>query len=89
MIATDVYGKRDRKAINAALQWAPNDSSVYTAEVFYTGFKGETFNSLHFSFVDWWGNLPTDVANSFELFDGKGTGASRRSTAARSCVGSR
>ena len=70
VIASDLYGKRERPAINAALQWAPNDSSVYTAEVFYTGFRGETFNSLHFSFADWWGNLPTDVANSFELYEG-------------------
>ena len=49
VIASDLYGKRERPSINAALQWAPNDSSVYTAEVFYTGFRGETFNSLHFS----------------------------------------
>ena len=81
VIASDVYGKRDRTAINAALQWAPNDSSVYTAEVFYTGFKGETFNSLNFSFVDWWGNLPTDVANSFELFEGTNIIKSRRAGA--------
>ncbi|MES2172474.1 MAG: TonB-dependent receptor [Pseudomonadota bacterium] len=70
IIASDVYGKRERPSLNAALQWAPNDSSVYTAEVFYTGFRGETFNSLHFSFADWWGDLPTDVANSFELYEG-------------------
>ena len=70
IIASDVYGKRERPSINAALQWAPNDSSVYTAEVFYTGFRGESFNSLHFSFADWWGDLPTDVANSFELYEG-------------------
>ena len=70
VIASDLYGKRERPSVNAALQWAPNDSSVYTAEVFYTGFRGETFNSLHFSFADWWGNLPADVANSFELYDG-------------------
>lgn len=81
VIASDVYGKRDRTAINAALQWAPNDSSVYTAEVFYTGFRGETFNSLNFSFVDWWGNLPTDVANSFELFEGTNIIKSRRAGA--------
>ncbi len=81
VIASDVYGKRDRKAINAALQWAPNDSSVYTAEVFYTGFKGETFNSLNFSFVDWWGNLPADVPNSFELFEGTNIIKSRRAGA--------
>jgi len=70
VIASDLYGKRERPSINAALQWAPNDSSVYTAEVFYSGFRGETFNSLHFSFADWWGDLPTDVANSFELYEG-------------------
>ncbi|PBN41860.1 TonB-dependent receptor [Sphingobium sp. D43FB] len=81
VIASDFYGKRDRTAINAALQWAPNDSSVYTAEVFYTGFRGETFNSLHFSFVDWWGNLPADVANSFELYDGTNIIKSRRAGA--------
>lgn len=78
VIASDVYGKRERPSINAALQWAPNDSSVYTAEIFYTGFRGETFNSLHFSFADWWGNLPTDVANSFELYDGTNIIKSRR-----------
>jgi iron complex outermembrane receptor protein len=70
VIASDLYGKRERPSINAALQWAPNDSSVYTAEIFYTGFRGKTFNSLHFSFVDWWGDLPADVGNSFELYDG-------------------
>ncbi|MET0238330.1 MAG: TonB-dependent receptor [Sphingobium sp.] len=70
VIASDLYGKRERPAINAALQWAPNDSSVYTAEVFYTGFRGKTFNSLNFSFVDWWGDLPANPGSSFELYDG-------------------
>jgi iron complex outermembrane receptor protein len=78
VIASDLYGKRERPSINAALQWAPNDSSVYTAEIFYTGFRGETFNSLHFSFADWWGDLPADVANSFELYDGTNIIKSRR-----------
>lgn len=81
VIASDLYGKRERPSINAALQWAPNDSSVYTAEVFYTGFRGETFNSLHFSFVDWWGNLPADVGNSFELFENTNIIKSRRAGA--------
>lgn len=70
VIASDLYGKRTRPSVNAALQWAPNDRSVYTAEVFYSGFRGKTFNSLNFSFVDWWGNLPADAANSFQLYDG-------------------
>ena len=54
--SSDLYGKRERPSFNVALQWAPNSSSVYTAEVFYAGFRGQTFNSLQFSFVDYWGN---------------------------------
>lgn len=56
VFSSDLYGKRERPSFSAALQWAPNSSSVYTAEVFYAGFRGNTFNSLQFSFVDWWGN---------------------------------
>jgi TonB-dependent receptor len=52
--SSDLYGKRERPSFNVAMQWAPNSSSVYTAEVFYSGFRGETFNSLQFSFVDYW-----------------------------------
>jgi iron complex outermembrane receptor protein len=63
--SSDLYGKRTRPSFNAALQWAPNSSSVYTAEVFYSGFRGETFNSLQFSFVDFWAN-----AQPVELYDG-------------------
>jgi len=70
VIASDLYGERKRRAVNAALQWAPNDRSVYTAEVFYTGFRGKTFNSLNFSFVDWWGNLGDNPGSTFELYDG-------------------
>ena len=70
VISSDLYGKRTRPAINAALQWAPNDRSVYTAEFFYTGFKQKTFNSLHFSFVDWWGDLGANPGSTFELYDG-------------------
>ncbi|WP_313809206.1 TonB-dependent receptor [Sphingobium sp.] len=65
VFSSDLYGKRERPSFNVALQWAPNSSSVYTAEVFYAGFRGTTFNSLQFSFVDWWGN-PGPV----ELYDG-------------------
>ncbi|MYL99249.1 TonB-dependent receptor [Novosphingobium sp. FGD1] len=70
VIASDLYGKRTRPSVNAALQWAPNDRSVYTAEVFYTGFRGKTFNSLHFSFVDWWGDIGDNPGSTFELYDG-------------------
>ncbi|WP_404339560.1 TonB-dependent receptor [Sphingomonas sp. MMS12-HWE2-04] len=65
VFSSDLYGKRERIGGNIALQWAPNSSSVYTAEAFYTGFRGETFNSLQFSFVDWWGN-----PGAVELYDG-------------------
>ncbi|QNA84537.1 TonB-dependent receptor [Sphingomonas sp. So64.6b] len=56
IFSSDLYGKRERPSGNFALQWAPNSSSIYTAEVFYSGFRGETFNSLQFSFVDFWAN---------------------------------
>lgn len=56
VFSSDLYGKRERPSFNVALQWAPNSSSVYTAEVFYAGYRGETFNSLQFSFVDFWDN---------------------------------
>ena len=56
VFSSDLYGKRERPSVNAALQWAPNSSSVYTAEVFYSGFRNELFNSLQFSFVDFWDN---------------------------------
>jgi len=63
--SSDLYGKRERIGANIALQWAPNSSSVYTAEAFYTGFRGNTFNSLQFSFVDYWANPQAPV-----LYDG-------------------
>lgn len=78
VISSDLYGKRTRPAVNAALQWAPNDRSTYTAEFFYTGFRGETFNSLHFSFVDWWGNIGPNPGSTFELYDGTNIIKSRR-----------
>lgn len=56
VFSSDLYGKRERPSANVAFQWAPNSSSVYTAEVFYSGFRGETYNSLQFSFVDFWAN---------------------------------
>ena len=65
VFSSDLYGERERPSGNAVLQWKPNSSSVYTAEVFYAGFRGNTFNSLQFSFADWWGN-PGPVG----LYDG-------------------
>lgn len=65
IFSSDLYGKRERPSVNAAMQWAPNSSSVYTAEVFYSGYRGTTFNSLQFSFVDFWAN-----AQAPTLYDG-------------------
>ncbi|UIJ47180.1 TonB-dependent receptor [Sphingomonas cannabina] len=65
VFSSDLYGKRERPSANIALQWAPNSSSVYTAEAFYAGFRGETFNSLQFSFVDFWANPQSPT-----LYDG-------------------
>ncbi|SFP57209.1 TonB-dependent receptor [Sphingomonas rubra] len=66
IFSSDLRGKRERPSANIALQWAPNSSSVYTAEMFYSGFRGNTFNSLQFSFVDFWVPPPTSV----ELYEG-------------------
>ncbi|RDS78705.1 TonB-dependent receptor [Alteriqipengyuania lutimaris] len=68
--APDVYGERERPAINAALQWAPNSSSTYTAEFLYNGFRSNTFNNLHFTFVDWWGSLGPNPGSTFNLYEG-------------------
>ena len=70
VISSDLYGKRERPSINAAFQWAPNDRSTYTAEFYYTGFRGTTFNSMMFSYADWWGDLGSKPGSTFELYDG-------------------
>ncbi|HEY5809791.1 MAG TPA: TonB-dependent receptor, partial [Povalibacter sp.] len=56
----DLTGERERPAANVSLQWAPNDSSEYVFEAFYNGYRNEQFNSLLFTFVDWWGS-PSNV----------------------------
>jgi TonB-dependent receptor len=63
----DFTGERERPAWNLSLQFAPNETSQYTFEVFYNGFRQKTFNSLFFTFVDWWGNVdPTDPVVFYE-----------------------
>ncbi len=76
MFSSDLYGKRERPSVNAALQWAPNSSSVYTAEVYYSGYRGDTFNSLQFSFVDFWANPQAPM-----LYNGTNIVKSRVATA--------
>ncbi|WP_324699605.1 TonB-dependent receptor [Novosphingobium sp. RL4] len=63
VFSTDQYGKRKRPSFNAALQWAPNSSSVYTAEVFYTGYRSSLYSDMMFSYVDYWSN-----PGAFELY---------------------
>jgi TonB-dependent receptor len=66
----DLYGDRQRPAVNAAFQWKPNEASEYTAEFFYDGFRNKTYNDLFFSFVDWWGNLGPNPASTVTLYPG-------------------
>jgi iron complex outermembrane recepter protein len=70
LFASDFEGDRERPAATLALQWAPNDSSEYTFETFYQGFRDEQFNNLHFTFADWWGTLGPNPASTFTLFPG-------------------
>ncbi|QAY75439.1 TonB-dependent receptor [Sphingosinicella sp. BN140058] len=70
LFASDFRGDRERPAVNVALQWAPNSSSEYTFEFFWDGFRNTTFNNLHFTFADWWGNLGPNPASTYELFEG-------------------
>lgn len=67
---SDFTGERERSATNIALQWAPNDKSVYTFEVFYNSYDNESFNNLLFSFVDWWGDLGADPSSTVVLYPG-------------------
>lgn len=64
----DLDGKRYRPAVNAAFQWKPNNWSEYTAEVFYDGYRSQTFNSLLFSFVDWWGSLGANPQSTITTY---------------------
>jgi TonB-dependent receptor len=70
VFASDFYGDRKRPAVNLALQLAPNDRSEYTFEFFYDGYRNTTFNSLLFSFVDWWGDLGPNPASTYSLYPG-------------------
>lgn len=70
IFASDYTGKRERPAVNLSLQWAPNDTSEYTFEAFYNGYRNESFNSLLFTFVDWWGSLGDNPGQNIELYEG-------------------
>jgi iron complex outermembrane receptor protein len=70
VFSSDLHGERERPSINAALQWSPNSSSVYTAEAFWTGYRATTYNNLFFSFVDWWGGLGPNPAETISVYPG-------------------
>lgn len=67
---SDVAGQRERPAANVALQWQPNEDSVYTLEAMYNGYRDKSFNRLLFSFVDWWGSLGSNPASTITTFPG-------------------
>jgi TonB-dependent receptor len=66
----DVLGERTRSAANVALQWKPDDTSVYTFEAMYNGYRLKSFSNLLFSYVDWWGNLGANPASTITTFPG-------------------
>lgn len=68
MFASDFSGKRERPAANIAIQFAPNETSEYTFEAFYNGYRQQDFNSLFFSFVDSTYNL--DFNDDILLYEG-------------------
>lgn len=82
VFASDFTGKRERPAANLSFQWAPNDSSEYLFETFYNGYRNDSFNSLLFSFVDWWGNLGSNPAANVELYPGTNIVKSRNNVGA-------
>lgn len=70
LFQADGLGERQRPAVVAALQWAPNDRSTYTAEFFYQGYRETFFNNLHFTFADWWGSLGDDPGSTITTYPG-------------------
>ena len=68
LFASDLKANRERPAATLALQFAPNDTSEYTFEAFYQGYREDIFNNLHFTFADWWGGLGPDPASTISLY---------------------
>lgn len=70
IFASDFTGYRERPAASISLQYAPNRTAEYTFEMFYNGYRNESFNSLLFSFADWWGSLGPNPQQNITLFPG-------------------
>jgi len=70
----DVLAERKRTSGNIALQWKPDDSSTYTFETMYNGYRLKSYSNLLFSFVDWWGGFAGDTkaqaASTFTTYPG-------------------
>ncbi|MBN2069224.1 MAG: TonB-dependent receptor [Opitutales bacterium] len=80
VFTSNMDGHRERSAVNAVLQYAPNDRSVYTFEAFYTGYREDWCNNLMFTFADWWDGwdaVGVDVNDAVELYPGTNIVASR------------
>lgn len=78
IFASDLTGTRKRPAANLSVQYAPNDTSTYTFEAFYNGYRDQTFNDLLFSFVDWWGALGANPSADVDLWEGTNIVKARR-----------
>ena len=77
MFGNILEGERERPAFNISLQWAPNDSSEYTFEAFYNGYRNESFNSMLFSFIDSSANWQQVIQDGIEVYDGTNVVKSR------------
>lgn len=77
MFGNTIEGERERPAFNLSLQWAPTDTSEYTFEAFYNGFRNESFNSMLFTTVDSPANWDQVVSDGIEVFDGTNVVKSR------------
>jgi TonB-dependent receptor len=74
---SDYNGERERPAANVSFQFSPNENAEYVFETFYNGYRNEGFNSLLFSFADWWGDYagmnPTQAAAAANVVYHPGT----------------
>lgn len=77
----DFIGKRERPAANLSVQWAPNADVELVAEVFYNGYRNQSFNSLNFTNIFEWtgpnGEALTDEAAAIQVFEGTNVVKSR------------
>lgn len=77
MFGNILEGERERPAFNISLQWAPTDTSEYTFEAFYNGYRNENFNSMLFSTVDSAANWQQVIDDGIEVYDGTNVVKSR------------